>query len=222
MLLSLSFIGIVNTSAIYLFTFHQDSQYLGMFWSSSNCGVRDSFRNTVSIFATTGVYHLKVGKLYSLGNGWLFVGKLWSWYYTPRCIVHKLWSCATKHHANCLVATKFGTLQLVSGVATLGHTGARALATRGRAPPVQICIRIIGTDSIVVDRESSAKLSWNRTTDALVSLIHRIASLVRSSYVSLPFKWSTLHYDMASEPTCNALKFKKIFWGACLQKFVQT
>ena len=47
-----------------------------------------------------------------------------------------------------------------SGVARLGHTGARALATRGRAPPVQICMQIIiGNDSIVVDRESSAKLS---------------------------------------------------------------
>ena len=48
-------------------------------------------------------------------------------------------------------------------VARLGHTGARALATRGRAPPVQVCIRIIGADSIVVDRESGTKQSSNRT-----------------------------------------------------------
>ena len=46
-----------------------------------------------------------------------------------------------------------------SGVARLGHTGACALATGGRAPPVQVRIQIIGTDSIVVDRESGAKRS---------------------------------------------------------------
>ena len=46
-----------------------------------------------------------------------------------------------------------------SGVARLGHTGARALATRGRAPPVQIRNRIIGADSIAVDRKSGAKRS---------------------------------------------------------------
>ena len=37
-----------------------------------------------------------------------------------------------------------------TGWGTLGHTGAHALAARGRAPPVQICMQIIGTDSIVV------------------------------------------------------------------------
>ena len=47
-----------------------------------------------------------------------------------------------------------------SGVARLGHTGAHALATRGCAPPVQVCI---GADSIVVDRESGAKRSSNQT-----------------------------------------------------------
>ena len=44
----------------------------------------------------------------------------------------------------------------MSGIARLGHTGACALATRGRAPvtrghaapPVQVRNRIIGTDSI--------------------------------------------------------------------------
>ena len=54
-------------------------------------------------------------------------------------------------------------LVAISGVARLGHTGARALATRGRAPPVQICIRTICADSIVVDPESGAKRTWNRT-----------------------------------------------------------
>ena len=46
-----------------------------------------------------------------------------------------------------------------SGVARLGHTGAHALATKGRAPLVQVRMRIIGTDSIVIDRESGAKKS---------------------------------------------------------------
>ena len=55
-------------------------------------------------------------------------------------------------------------LLVVSGVARLGYTGARALATGGRAPPVQARIWVIGADSIVVDRESGAKRSWNWTT----------------------------------------------------------
>ena len=40
-----------------------------------------------------------------------------------------------------------------SGVAKLGHTGERALATTGCAPPVQVYNRILGTDSIVVDHK---------------------------------------------------------------------
>ena len=52
---------------------------------------------------------------------------------------------------------------LCSGVARLGHTGARALASRGRAPPVQVRNRIIGADSIVVDRKSGTERSQNRT-----------------------------------------------------------
>ena len=46
-----------------------------------------------------------------------------------------------------------------SGVARLGQTGAHTLATRGRAPSMQVRNRIIGTDSIVVDRKSSATLT---------------------------------------------------------------
>ena len=36
-----------------------------------------------------------------------------------------------------LLVILVGTGVLVSGVATLGHAGARAPATRGRAPPLQ-------------------------------------------------------------------------------------
>ena len=46
-----------------------------------------------------------------------------------------------------------------SGVARLGHTGVHALATRGRAPVVQVRMRIIGANSVVIDRESDAKQS---------------------------------------------------------------
>ena len=46
-----------------------------------------------------------------------------------------------------------------SGVARLGHTGAHALATRGRAPPVQVCNQIISADGIVVDRKTGTTLT---------------------------------------------------------------
>ena len=46
-----------------------------------------------------------------------------------------------------------------SGVARLGHTGAHALATRGRAPPVQVCNQIISADGIVIDRKTSTTLT---------------------------------------------------------------
>ena len=49
--------------------------------------------------------------------------------------------------------------QQSSGVAKLGHTGARALATRGHAPPVEVSMRIIGADSIIVDRTSGTQRS---------------------------------------------------------------
>ena len=53
----------------------------------------------------------------------------------------------------------------ISGVAKLGHTGARALATRGCAPPVQALLKIIGAECTVFNRElgsKSAQRCWNR------------------------------------------------------------
>ena len=38
----------------------------------------------------------------------------------------------------------------VSGIAKLGHTGGRALATRGCAPPVQVLLKIIGAKCTVI------------------------------------------------------------------------
>ena len=83
------------------------------------------------------------------------------------------------------------------------------VATRRRALPVQVWMRIIGTDSIIVDCESGTRQSWNRTAQ------YWITSLIHSQYVSLLYKWCTLHYDMASEPTWEALGFKKISGEAC-------
>ena len=44
-----------------------------------------------------------------------------------------------------------------SGVAKLGHTGARALATGGCAPPVQALLKIIGAECTVINRELGTK-----------------------------------------------------------------
>ena len=44
-----------------------------------------------------------------------------------------------------------------SGVAKLGHTGARALATGGCAPPVQALLKITGAECTVINRELGAK-----------------------------------------------------------------
>ena len=45
----------------------------------------------------------------------------------------------------------------ISDVAKLGHTGARALATGGCAPPVQALLKIIGAECTVINRELGAK-----------------------------------------------------------------
>ena len=42
--------------------------------------------------------------------------------------------------------------------------GARALVTRGRAPPVQVSMRIISADISVVDRKAGAKWSCRNRT----------------------------------------------------------
>ena len=54
---------------------------------------------------------------------------------------------------------------LSSGIAKLGHTGARALETRGCAPPMQALLKIISVECTVINRELGAKSSqrcWNR------------------------------------------------------------
>ena len=51
----------------------------------------------------------------------------------------------------------YQTMLLYSGVAKLGHTGARALATRGCAPPVQALLKIIGAECTAINRELGVK-----------------------------------------------------------------
>ena len=51
----------------------------------------------------------------------------------------------------------FGSSNEVSGVAKLGHTGVRTLATGGCAPPVQALLKIIGAECTVINRELGAK-----------------------------------------------------------------
>ena len=52
---------------------------------------------------------------------------------------------------------KLDCIGVSSGVAKVGHTGARALATRGCAPPVQALLKIIGAECTVINRELGAK-----------------------------------------------------------------
>ena len=54
------------------------------------------------------------------------------------------------------------TRGMYSGVAKLGHTGARALATRGCAPPVQVLLKIIDAECTVINRELGIKSAQRR------------------------------------------------------------
>ena len=95
-------------------------------------------------------------------------------------------------------------LRSAVGLARLGHTGARTLATGGRAPLVQVSMRIS-----VVDRESGAKQSWSRTAQHRFCISTELrTSPRRSSCAWVCRKWLTLRYGMPSEPTWKAAKFQ--------------
>ena len=111
------------------------------------------------------------------------------------------------------VSPKRATARLLlhcSGIPRLGHTGIHALATRGHAPPVQVCMWFIGADSIVVNHEAGAKRSWNWLAQYCYVYIHRITSLVRE------FAVSDLHCTTVwpQNPTWEAVKFKNFSAGA--------
>ena len=62
-----------------------------------------------------------------------------------------------KLHCNPVVIGMSDSPFQCSGVAKLVHTGARALASRGCAPPVQALLKIIIAECTVINRESGAK-----------------------------------------------------------------
>ena len=75
----------------------------------------------------------------------------------------------------------------ISVVATLGHAGARALATSGRAPPVQRCL--LSTNPVLNGLEIKRRSIAMYNTEFRVSPnfeSHQLMSLIRSSYVRLP------------------------------------
>ena len=75
---------------------------------------------------------------------------------TSVMIYHRGASLSEQHTD--LLCTKQDLSHTSSGVAKLGHTGARALATGGCAPPpVQALLKIIGAEFTVINRELGAK-----------------------------------------------------------------
>ena len=102
-----------------------------------------------------------------------------------------------------------------SGVARLGHTGARALATRGRAPPVQVFMRI------VVVRESGAKRSLNRTAHYRNVYSQNYESCMltirRVTYTALRYGLTTglggckISWESMPQPSLNAYTLRAEF-----------
>ena len=102
-----------------------------------------------------------------------------------------------------------------SGVARLGHTGECALATRGRAPPVQVYTSELSALIVLLLIANRAPNHLEIEQRSIATYIHRITSLIRSPYASLPYMWHTLHYDMVSEPTWEVIKFETFSRRAC-------
>ena len=92
-----------------------------------------------------------------------------------------------------------------SGVARLGHTGARALATRSYAPPVQVFIRIIGAESTVVNHESGSKMFSNRTAQYCYVYPQNYESR-KPTDANLLYKYTALRYGLRTVlGGCNIL-----------------
>ena len=97
--------------------------------------------------------------------------KIPSMFLVPRILLHHFALLATQLIPHWKLVAKAVTYYAASsnrwstgsGIARLGHTGVHALATRGCVLPVQVRMRIIVADSIIVDHESGTKPSWNRT-----------------------------------------------------------
>ena len=67
-----------------------------------------------------------------------------------------------------------------SGVAKLRHTGARALATRGCAPPVRVLLKIIVAECSIINRELGAKSAQRHVEIELRSIAICTFGITRS------------------------------------------
>ena len=104
---------------------------------------------------------------------------------------------------------------LPSGIAKLGHTGARALETRGCAPPMQALLKIISVECTVINRELGAKSSqrwWNRAAQYKYICILRIT---RSRMLPDPCLPQVLQWPYAARAQVHnegMLQFKATIW----------
>ena len=109
---------------------------------------------------------------------------------------------------------------------SVGHTEAHALATRGCAPPVQVCIRIIGADSklsLSIANRALNDLQIERRSIAM--FIHRITCLVRSPYVRVSrilnkVTYTALQYGLRTD--LGGCQISKIFWKSMPQTPLNT
>ena len=96
-------------------------------------------------------------------------------------------------------------LTSLSGVTRLGHTGAHALATRDCAPPVQVCIRIIGADSKLSLSNADRSLNGLQIgRHSIAMFIYRITCLVYAhrTSASLPYikvTYTALQYGLRTD-----------------------
>ena len=126
-------------------------------------------------------------------------------HFTLRSVLQLGWS--SRH---CLVLSSSASkADILSIIVSELSGGARALATRGCAPLVPVSMRIIGADSIVVDRESGAsKRSWNW-------MAQYPQNYVSCTLTVRKFAVSYLHCTMiwAQNPIWEAVKFQN--FSAC-------
>ena len=93
---------------------------------------------------------------------------------------------------------------------------AHALVTRGCAPPVRVCFRIIGADrklslSITNRALNSLHIEWRSTA----MFIHRITSLIRTSFPYIKVTYTALQYGLRINP--GGCKISKFFWESMPQ-----
>ena len=92
-----------------------------------------------------------------------------------------------------------------SGVARLGHTGARALATRGCAPPVQVSSELSAL-KVPLSIANRAVKSLQIERCSIATFIRKITGHVSSPYANLLYKYTALRYGLRTVlGGCNIL-----------------